>query len=104
MLNVIESLAVLPLELLHIIEYRGQSRLMLLEHRLKSRKRSNRRRGAAVVSALAAAAPERSNEESRLVGQNCDRYIFGPTVAGKILKYTIYIRKDTHKSIMYTVT
>lgn len=79
-LSMFESLAAFLRELLHILKRRGQSESMPLEHPLKRRKRWNRWRAAAVVSTLTAAAPNRSTKQWRLVGQNCDRYIF---VAGK---------------------
>lgn len=47
----------------------GKIRLMLVEHQLKRVKRVNRMRAATAVSALTAVAPDRSTEESRLVGQ-----------------------------------
>lgn len=47
-------------------------------------------------------ATERSNEESRLVGQNCDRYVFGrPRVAGIIWKCIKYMCNNICKSFMY---
>lgn len=69
--------AMFLLKLLHIYRSHVQSQLMLRDHRQKKRTRSY-----FVSQAEEKAAA--TTEELQLVGQNCDRDIFRPTVAGDV--------------------